>query len=169
MAIARLIRYLAIAALPLMACAPLAANPAVTASYASPPTTVSGTATIINFVVTSTRSAGGITFLGYTNDVTYVDGDFHGMSHVTGVLTLHADGSGLFNETETFTGSVLGSTQGTFVEANQGTVNSDGTFQGRGVIKDGTGGLAGIHGVKTFQAMTPVIFTYSGHAAFDPS
>ena len=169
MARARLTRYLAIAALPLMACAPLAANPAITASYASPSTTVSGTATIINFVVTSTRPAGGITLLGYTNDVTYVVGDFHGMSHVTGVSIIKPDGSGRFYETETFAGSVLGSTQGTLVEANQGTLNSDGTFRGRGVFTDGTGGLAGIHGVKTFQAITPSIFTYSGRVAFDPS
>ncbi len=142
----------------------------VPTAHASTPTTVSGTGTIINFIVTSTRVADGNTFLGYTNDVIEV-GDISGTSHVTGVLTIHADGSGLFHETATFAGSVLGRT-GTFFERNSGTFNSDGTFQGRGVIKDGTGGLAGIHGVITFplnSPLTPNIFTYSGQVHFDPS
>jgi hypothetical protein len=166
----RLTRYLAVAALPLMACAPLAANPAVTASYASPPTAVSGTATIINYVVGSPRSAGGMTFQGYTNDVLVV-GDEIGTGHVIGRYTIRADGSGLFNETETFTGSVLGSAQGTCVLDNAGTFNSDGTAQGRSVVKNGTGGLAGIHGVSTFQTspIDPNLVTYSGQVHFDPS
>jgi hypothetical protein len=154
----------------LVVCAPLGANPGVTASYASSPTTVSGTATIINFIATSTRSADGNTFQGYTNDVTFV-GDFSGMSHVAGVLTVRPDGSGLFHETATFTGSVLGRA-GTYSENNEGTINSDGTFQGRGTIKDGTGGLAGIHGEWTFQSVSPIdpnTATYSGQVHFDPS
>src|SRR5579859_1202453 len=140
MARARLARYLAIAALPLMACAPLAANPAVTASYASPPTTVSGTIIVSNFVATSTRSAGGNTFVGYTNDIDFVAGDIIGTGHVTGMGITFADGSGLFHETGTVTGSVLGSAQGTYAYVTSGTSNSDGTAEGRTTIKDGTGG-----------------------------
>jgi hypothetical protein len=153
-----------------MACAPLAGNPAVTASFASVSTPVNGTFTILSFPQTLIRSAGGITFYSYTS-VVAESGDIVGTSNVIGKLTIRADGSGHFNETETFAGSVLGRI-GTFVESNTGTINSDGTFQGRGVIATGTAGLAGIHGRRTFQATNPsnpAIATYAGEVHIDPA
>jgi hypothetical protein len=68
-----------------------------------------------------------------------------------GVLALHAGGTGVFNETDTFSGSVLGRT-GTCVLLTSGPVFSDGSFAGRSVIGSGSGELADIRGEAHTQA-----------------
>jgi hypothetical protein len=162
----RLIRALIVGALPLVAWAPLAANPAITRSIAATPTAVSGTLSGTSFAVTSTKTAGGITFTNYTEDAVVV-GDFKGTQVAVGVEALHADGTGVFNETDTFSGSILGRT-GTCVLLVSGPVFSDGSFAGRSVIGDGTGELAGIHGVDKLTPINASSVSFSGQVLFAP-
>jgi hypothetical protein len=169
MARTRLTWYLVAAALPFMAWIPLAANPLPTASYASPSTPVSGTVYVpeSTVVITSIKVAGGNMFYGYTDSGTFFGGLSGTFPSVVAVELIHADGSGVFHETETVTGSVLGRT-GTWVQSDSGPVNPDGSFSGRTVIGDGTGGLAGIHGETRFQSADGVHISYSGEVHFDP-
>jgi hypothetical protein len=164
----RLIRALIVGALPLVAWAPLAANPAITRSIASTPTAVSGTVIGIpaSFTVTSTKTAGGITFTNYTEDAKVV-GDFQGTQVAVGVEALHADGTGVFNETDTFSGYILGR-QGTCVLLVSGPVFSDGSFAGRSVIGHGTGELADIHGVDKLTPIDASSAGFSGQVQFGP-
>jgi hypothetical protein len=162
----RLIRALIVGALPLVAWAPLAANPAITRSIASMPTAVSGTVIGTSFAVTSTKTAGGITFTNYTEDADVV-GDFKGTQVAVGVEALHADGTGVFNETDTFSGSILGR-KGTCVLLVSGPVFSDGSFAGRSVIGHGTGELADIHGVDELTPINASSAGFSGQVQFGP-
>jgi hypothetical protein len=163
----RFVRLLSILAVSLMAWAPITANPAVATSHASPPTTVSGTLTLGNISTTWTQHLGAITLEGYANPATLVGG-ISGEVQFAGELTLFADGSGRFNETETVFGSVLGR-MGAFVEQNVGTTSSNGSFQGSGVIVEGIGGLRGIHGTISFQSINAQSASYTGQVDFDPS
>jgi hypothetical protein len=150
-----------------MAWVPLAANPLPTASYASPSTPVSGTGFVSSVIITSTRTADGNTFYYYTATGTF-SGGISGTFQDVGVEKIDANGKGVFQETVTVTGSVLGRT-GTFGIRNWGPVNADGSFSGGSVYKDGTGGLAGMHGVADFQSADGINISYSGEVHFDPS
>jgi hypothetical protein len=143
---------------------PLAATSGIATSYASQSTTLTGTVTVGTISTTWTQSLGAITLQGYTNPVTVVGG-ISGTGNSAGEFTLFTNGTGRFSETETVFGTVLGRT-GAFVEQNVGTTNPDGSFQGRGVITEGIGGLAGLHGTITVQPINAVSSSYRGQFYF---
>jgi hypothetical protein len=149
----------------LMLFVPLTATSGVATSYASQSTTVSGTVTVGTVATTWTQALGTSTLYGYTNPVTYVGG-ISGTGNSAGEWTLFASGKGQFSETVTVFGTVMGRT-GAFIVQNVGTTNTDGSFQGRGVITEGIGGLAGLHGTITAQAINAVSSTYTGQVYFD--
>ena len=138
-------------------------------AYASAPTTVTGTLTYPPITVLDIHFANGNTLITATAPVLFagdISGTFNGVQH----FVIHADGSGNFQGSGTFTGS-MGSATGTFSSSFSGTINSDGTDQGRFVITQGTGGLAGIHGVGAFHTPSPNpgFDVYSGKVHFGPS
>jgi hypothetical protein len=145
---------------------PLAANPAATKSYASTSTAVRETVTIGTIVTTWTHKLGTTTLEGYTNPFTRVGG-ISGQGISAGEATVFADGTGPFNETATIFGTVLGRT-GAYVQQNVGTTGSDGSFQGRSVIVEGIGGLAGLRGTGTFEGIN-TSGSYTAQVYFDPS
>jgi hypothetical protein len=109
---------------------------------------------------------GTTTLEGYINPATLAGG-ISGQGVSAGEATVFADGSGRFNETVTIFGTVLGRT-GAYVEQNVGTTGSDGSFQGRSVIVEGIGGLAGLRGTGTFQGIN-TSGSYTSQVYFDPS
>jgi hypothetical protein len=163
----RFVRLLSILALSLLVCVPLTTHSAVAATHASSSTTVSGTVTIGTVTTLWTPQLGPTTLEGYSNPVTDT-GSISGQGIVVGEWTLFANGNGHFTETATFFGTVQGRT-GAFVEVNDGTTSSTGSFSGLGVITQGLGGLAGLRGTLTIQAINATTASYTGHVSFDPS
>ena len=79
----------------------------VTSAVAAPPTPASGTFTYTSSSFNSIRSAGDNTIIDTTGTVSYTS-TFTGTSTLQGTLIIHADGSAIFHDVETFTGTVNG-------------------------------------------------------------
>jgi hypothetical protein len=147
-----------------------------TTAAAAPPTSASGVYTTTSATLANPRSAGSNTIFDLTASEIWT-GTFTGTSIVQGTLIFHPDGSANFHDTETFTGSVNG-TSGT-VTFNLAGTGTPGATPGSFVYQDthtiigGTGGLANLHGVLALVGTVPTtaagpVASYTGQIHFDP-
>jgi hypothetical protein len=142
----------------LAAAALLVAPPA----SATPPTAFTGTFQNTSSVVTGFRQADGNTFISQIVQVIYA-GDLAGpvVEHID--LVIHPDGTlnakGADVCTCTLTGTGL---SGRIVLPFTATGDASGAVHGRFTIGDGTGGLANIHGVGTFESSNGSSGPFSG-------
>jgi hypothetical protein len=145
---------------------PLSVIAAPGVANAAPPESASGTVEQTSFVVTGTRTAGGVTFFTFT-ETDSLSGAFAGNSTISGECIQRATGPILCKAEETFTGTVLG---------RSGTVDlhdlisidpTTGAIQGSFVSVAGTGELSGAHTHGTFTGQG-TSGTYSGTVVFTP-
>jgi hypothetical protein len=149
-----------------VATAAAVASVVVATASASPPTAFNGTFTNLSSVTTSFRQADGNTFISQIVSVVYA-GDFAGPVTEQIDLVIHPDGSVNFNGTDVCACTVTGRS-GTIVLPFSGTGDPSGFVSGRFTIGHGTGGLANLHGVGTFQSSNGATGTFSGVYHFDP-
>jgi len=133
---------------------------------ASPPIAFNGTFTNLSSVTTSFRQADGNTFVSQIVSVVYA-GDFAGRVTEQIDVVIHPDGSSNFKGADVCACTVAGRS-GTIVLPFSGTGDPSGFLSGRFSIGDGTGDLANLHGVGTFQSSTGVGGPFSGVYHFDP-
>jgi hypothetical protein len=98
-----------------------------------------------------------------SSTITYT-GTLEGTSTLQGTLTVHRDGSGIFQGVETFTGSLNG-IPGTLTFNVTGTSDLYQSIQLTNTITSGTGGLAGFHGELSMTGMLKdngPVGTYTG-------
>jgi hypothetical protein len=133
---------------------------------ASPPIAFSGTFTNLSSVTTSFRQADGNTFVGQIVSVVYA-GDFAGPVTEQIDIVIHPDGSSKFKGVDVCACTVAGRS-GTIVLPFSGTGDPSGFLNGRFSVGDGTGDLATLHGVGTFQSSTGMGGPFSGVYHFDP-
>jgi len=152
-------------------------------AQAAPPTSVGGTWEICVADTTVQHQAGPNFIATTTQTQTFASGgDLDGVLAITADnpeqdLIRTADGTfetflgETFHGSGTFTGSILGSAEGTAVMTYTGTVAADGSGVAYWVIDQGTGGLTGVHGQGTFIGSPPnpcVEGTYDGRIHFAP-
>jgi len=153
-------------------------------AQADQPTPVSGTWQICDDVTTVQHQAGTNFVATTTQTQTFTSGALDGVLAITADnpekdLYRTADGTfdtflgGTFHGSGMFTGSVLGSAEGTAVMTYMGTLAADFTGLAYWVIDQGTGGLTGVHGQGTFIGSPPdptgcVEGTYDGRVQFAP-
>jgi Protein of unknown function (DUF3224) len=121
-------------------------------------------------IFTNIRDLGnGVTIVDLTAHVTYT-GTFTGTSIVQGFIVFHRNGSAIFHDTETFTGTVNGKS-GTVTFKLTGTAGPAGDVHATQAIVRGTGELANLHGaleqVGTVLENGPA-GTYTGQINFSP-
>ena len=150
----------------MVAAAAAVALVAVGTASASPPIAFSGTFTNLSSVTTSFRQADGNTFVSQTVSVVYA-GDFAGPVTEQIDVVIHPDGSSNFKGADVCVCTVAGRS-GTIVLPFSGTGDPSGFLSGRFSIGDGTGDLANLHGVGTFQSSTGVGGPFSGVYHLDP-
>jgi hypothetical protein len=101
--------------------------------------------------------------------VTTFSGGMVGIAVFSGSEMVYLNGSTTFNASGTFVGRIMGSAPGTYHETYSGT-SMGATFQGRGEVRNGTLGFAGIIGAESFRGMftsgTTVNGTYTLLAHF---
>ena len=160
-------RYLAVAS---VAAAVLALSiVAVPAAQAGPPTSGSGTFTLLSSVVTNVSTVGPNTILK-TTDTYALTGSFSGTQVCDSVTGINSTGGSVFKSTCAFTGSVDGHAGGT-TSLDVGTGAADGSFQGHVAVLSGTGDLANLRSQGTFEGVsTPTTAngTYSVKNHFAP-
>jgi hypothetical protein len=128
--------------------AALAAFVAANAS-AAPPSPVTGTFSVVNTTITSTRTAGGNTFITLTRTAV-VSGTFTGTTIDEVLLVMHANGTTSLRGAGTCTCAIEGRT-GTFDYRFQGSGIFPTSGSGHYVVTHGTGGLAGLHAQGPFS------------------
>jgi Protein of unknown function (DUF3224) len=134
---------------------------------ASPPAAFEATFTTTSSVVTSVRHAGGNTFISLSNTVVYA-GDLAGPVAEQIDLVIHPDGSLNLHGTDVCTCTVAGRT-GTIVLPFAATGDPSGLINGHFTIGHGTGDLANLNGVGTFQSSDGgASGSFSGVYHFDP-
>jgi hypothetical protein len=119
---------------------------------ATTPTAFTGTFQNTSAVVTGFRQADGNTFISQIVQVVYA-GDLSGsvVQHID--VVVHPDGTLNFKGADVCTCTLAGTgLSGTIVLPFAGTGDSSGAASGHFTIGGGTGGLANIHGVGTFQS-----------------
>jgi hypothetical protein len=121
---------------------------AVNAS-ATPPSPVTGTFSVVSTTTTSTRTAGGNTFITLTRTAA-VSGTFTGTAIDEVLLVMHANGTTSLRGAGTCTCAIEGRT-GTFDYRFQGSGIFPTSGSGHYVVKHGTGGLAGLHAQGPFS------------------
>jgi hypothetical protein len=138
----------------------------VASASASPPIAFNGTFTNLSSVTTSVRQADGNTFISQIVSVVYA-GDVAGPVTEQIDLVIHPDGSVNFKGTDVCACMVAGRS-GTIALPFSGTGDSSGFLTGRFTIGRGTGELANLHGVGTFQSSNGATGSFSGVYHFDP-
>jgi hypothetical protein len=121
---------------------------AVNAS-ATPPSPVTGTFSVVSTTTTSTRTAGGNTFITLTRTAA-VAGTFTGTATDDVLLVMHANGTTSLRGAGTCTCAIEGRT-GTFDYRFQGSGIFPTSGSGHYVVTHGTGGLAGLHAQGPFS------------------
>ena len=120
----------------------------------------------LSAVITDFRQADGNTFISQTVQVVYA-GDLSGSVVEQIDLVIHANGSLNFNGVDVCACTLAGRS-GTIVSPFSGTGDATGAASGRFTIK-GTGSLATLHGVGTFQSTNGGSSGgFSGVYHFDP-
>lgn len=133
---------------------------------AAPPVTASGTVSSTSFAVTGSRTAGGVTFFTFA-ETDSLQGTFVGRTTLSGECIQRPTGPILCKASETFTGTILGRS-GTVNFLNLISVDpSTGAVEGRFTSVGGSGELAGVHTVGTFEAQGGA-GSYSGTVVFAP-
>ena len=146
--------------------APLSMVAAPGVANAAPPEGASGTVQQTSFVITGTRTAGGVTFFTF-EETDSLSGTFAGTSTLSGECIQRTTGPILCKAQETFTGSILGRS-GTADFLDLISIDpTTGAVQGSYVSVGGTGGLSGLHTHGTFAAQG-TSGTYSGTVVFTP-
>jgi len=126
----------------------VAAAGAVPAS-ATPPTSVTGTFSVVSITTTSTRVADGATFVT-AERTSVLSGAFNGTATDTIELTMHSNGTASVRGAGTCVCTVAGRT-GTFDYRFNGSGIFPTSASGRYVVGQGTGGLAGRHAEGPFS------------------
>ncbi len=152
--------------------APIMAFAAAVLAVTAPASATTGTAFSSTFqntssVTTSFRQADGNTFISQTVQVVYA-GDLSGPVVEYIDIVVHPDGS-LNAKGEDVCACTLAGTgrSGTIGLAFSATGDATGFVSGRFVFTGGTGGLAGMHGVGTFEA-NGSSGPFSGSYHFEP-
>jgi hypothetical protein len=111
---------------------------------------VSGSFTQVGFTVTGSRTAGGLTFLSFT-ETDALAGSLTGTSALTGECIVFPSQEAMCKATETFTGTLDG-TAGTLTFFDVVRLDmATGTVSGQFMITDSSGGLAHVRGTGTFS------------------
>jgi hypothetical protein len=135
---------------------------------ATPPTAFTATFQNTSSVVTGFRQADGNTFISQIVQVIYA-GDLAGpvVEHID--VVIHPDGTFNVKGADFCTCTIAGTgLSGTFVLPFTGTGDASGAVHGPFTIGDGTGGLANIHGVGTFESSNGSSGPFSGVYHIDP-
>jgi len=128
----------------------VAASAALAApASATPPSPVSGTFAVASVTTTSTRTAGGNTFITLTRTAV-VSGTFTGITTDEVLLVMHANGTTSLRGEGTCVCTVEGRS-GTFDYRFGGSGIFPTSGSGRYVVGHGTGGLAGLHAQGPFN------------------
>jgi hypothetical protein len=137
-------------------------------AHASKPMTGSGTYAEDYGVQYDFKFNGGNTFFKIDVIMTF-SGTMDGIVTIIGggECAIHSNGKGNCLVFGTFDGTVDGRT-GTVDVLYQYTVNPDGTYQGTAVSISGTGELANLHYVNSFEGVLFVGGTYTTQYHFDP-
>jgi hypothetical protein len=121
---------------------------AVLPAGATPPAPVSGTFAVVTATTTSTRTAGGNTFITVTRTAA-LSGTFTGTTSDELLLVMHRNGTTSLRGTGTCVCSLAGRS-GTFEYRFEGSGIFPTSASGRYVVGHGTGGLAGLHAEGPF-------------------
>ena len=132
---------------------------------AGPPFAASGSATTLSFVVTSARSADGVTLFDFIEHDALA-GTFSGTTVIDGSCVVKQSGDSVCRGSETFTGTVDGAS-GTVTFSDVIRIDASGVANGAFTIVGGTGDLADLHGHGTFTS-SGGLGTYSGRLVFAP-
>ena len=128
----------------------VAASAALAApASATPPSPVTGAFSVVTATTTSTRTAGGNTFITLTR-VAAVSGTFTGTTTDEVLLVMHASGTTSLRGEGTCVCTVEGRS-GTFDYRFGGSGIFPTSGSGRYVVGHGTGGLAGLHAAGPFS------------------
>jgi len=133
---------------------------------ASPSTAFNATFQNTSSVVTASRRADGNTFISEVVQVVYA-GDLVGSVVEHADVVIHPDGTLNFSGADVCTCTVAGRS-GTIVLPFSATGDPSGFLSGHFSIGHGTGDLANLHGVGTFQSSNGVSGPFSGVYHFDP-
>jgi hypothetical protein len=131
---------------------------------ATPPTPVTGTFAVVTATTTSTRTAGGNTFITLTRTAA-LSGTFTGTATDTVFLVMHRNGTTSLRGAGTCVCATAGRS-GTFDYRFEGSGVFPTSASGRYVIGHGTGGLAGVHAQGPFSGDFAVA-TVGGQYHFD--
>lgn len=134
---------------------------------ASPRVAFAATFQNTSTVVTGIRHDDGNTFISQIVQVIYA-GDFLGsvVEHADAVI--HPDGTFNVHGADVCSCTLTGTGRsGTIVLPFTATGDASGAVRGRFTIRDGTGGLAGIHGVGRFESSNGSSGTFSGAYRFN--
>jgi hypothetical protein len=115
---------------------------------ATPPTPVTGTFSVVTATPTSTRTAGGNTFITLVRTAA-LTGTFTGTTTDTVHLVTHANGTTRIRGAGTCICTIAGRS-GTFAYRFRGSGIFPTSGSGRYVVGHGTGGLAGLHAQGPF-------------------
>jgi hypothetical protein len=152
-----------VAAAALLVTAPVAA--------ASPPTAFTTSFQNTSMVLTGFRQADGNTFISQTLQV-MVSGDLSGSAVQHLDVVFHPDGTFNLKGVSVCTCTLAGTgLSGTITELGVGTgveLDTGVSVSGQFTIGDGTGGLANMHGVGTFESSNGSSGMQSGVYHFDP-
>jgi hypothetical protein len=121
---------------------------AVVPAAATPPAPVSGTFAVVTATTTSTRTAGGNTFITVTRTAA-LSGTFTGTTSDELLLVMHRNGTTSLRGQGTCVCSLAGRS-GTFEYRFEGSGVFPTSASGRYVVGHGTGGLAGVHAEGPF-------------------
>lgn len=136
------------------------------AAIASPPIPSSGTFSLVTATVTSSRTAGGNTFLTVSRTAV-LTGTITGTSTDEARIVIRKDGSSTIHGSGVCLCSVDGRS-GTVEYQFQGSGTFPATLDGNYVIGHGTGGLEGLHAEGPFSGSFFSV-VYGGQHHFDPS
>ena len=131
---------------------------------ATPPSPLSGSFAVVSFTPTSTKTAGGNTFITGVRTAA-LSGTFTGTATDTIHLVMHANGTTSIRGEGTCV-CTFGGRAGTFDYRFEGSGTFPTSVAGRFVIYHGTGGLEGVHAQGTF-AGTFFVASITGRYHFD--
>ena len=134
---------------------------------ATTPIPFAGTFQNTSSVVTGFRQADGNTFISQIVQVVYA-GDLAGpvVEHID--VVIHPDGTLNAKGAAVCTCTLAGGRSGTIVLPFAATGDASGAVRGHFTIGDGTGGLAHLHGVGTFESTNGSSGPFSGAYHLDP-
>ena len=142
---------------------------AIPMANASTSTTVSGTLSQGSLELLNVRTNNSGNTLIQVNRTDILTGVIVGtcVDVIPTTVMIHPDGSGNIQGKCQGRATLLGRT-GTYIESFSATFNANGAVVGHASLGDGTGGLAGMHGVQTNSSVGTTTF-YSAELHFEES